>query len=50
MTEAMQEYIRAGDIFQVVPSQRFEVPFDAPAIDLYRALLADQPIALHVHS
>lgn len=28
MTSRMQEYIRAGDIFQVVPSQRFAVPFD----------------------
>ena len=43
MTEAMQEYIRAGDIFQVVPSQRFEVPFDSPAIDLYRALRLINP-------
>jgi anthranilate synthase component 1 len=43
MTEAMQEYIRAGDIFQVVPSQRFEVPFDAPAIHLYRALWLINP-------
>ncbi|MCE0498550.1 MAG: anthranilate synthase component I [Methylacidiphilales bacterium] len=43
MTEAMQEYIRAGDIFQVVPSQRFEVPFDHPPIDLYRALRLVNP-------
>jgi len=43
MTEAMQEYIRAGDIFQVVPSQRFEVPFDHPPIDLYRALRLINP-------
>jgi len=43
MTEAMQEYIRAGDIFQVVPSQRFEVAFDGPAIDLYRALRLINP-------
>jgi anthranilate synthase component 1 len=43
MTEAMQEYIRAGDIFQVVPSQRFEVPFNAPAIHLYRALRLVNP-------
>ena len=27
MVERAKEYIRAGDIFQVVPSQRFEVPF-----------------------
>jgi anthranilate synthase component 1 len=38
MTERMQEYIRAGDIFQVVPSQRFSVPFKGEAIELYRAL------------
>ncbi|MGF1678792.1 MAG: anthranilate synthase component I [Candidatus Methylacidiphilales bacterium] len=38
MTERMQEYIRAGDIFQVVPSQRFETAYDRAAIDLYRAL------------
>jgi len=43
MTEAMQEYIRAGDIFQVVPSQRFEVPFEGSAIDLYRALRLVNP-------
>jgi anthranilate synthase component 1 len=38
MTAAMQEYIKAGDIFQVVPSQRFTVPFAGDPIDLYRAL------------
>ncbi|MEM6822634.1 MAG: anthranilate synthase component I [Verrucomicrobiota bacterium] len=38
MTEQMQEHIRAGDIFQVVPSQRFEVAFEQHPIDLYRAL------------
>jgi anthranilate synthase component I len=43
MTESMQEYIRAGDIFQVVPSQRFEVPFDASPVDLYRALRLINP-------
>jgi len=43
MTEAMQEYIRAGDIFQVVPSQRFEVPFDGAPLDLYRALRLINP-------
>jgi anthranilate synthase component 1 len=43
MTEDMQEYIRAGDIFQVVPSQRFSVPFDRDPIDLYRALRLINP-------
>ncbi len=38
MTEVMQEYIRAGDIFQVVPSQRFAVPYEGEPIVLYRAL------------
>ena len=33
-----KEYIVAGDIFQVVPSQRFSVPFTLPAFALYRAL------------
>lgn len=32
------DYIRAGDIFQFVPSQRFQVPFDLPAFELYRSL------------
>jgi anthranilate synthase component 1 len=32
------EYIKAGDIFQVVLSQRFSIPFKLPAISLYRAL------------
>jgi len=33
-----KEYIVAGDIFQVVPSQRFEIPFELPPFNLYRAL------------
>jgi anthranilate synthase component 1 len=33
-----KEYIYAGDIFQVVPSQRFQVPFQLPPFALYRAL------------
>ena len=36
--ERAKEYIRAGDIFQVVPSQRFTVPFALPPFTLYRAL------------
>lgn len=38
MVEKAREYIRAGDIFQVVPSQRFQTPFDGDPVDLYRAL------------
>jgi anthranilate synthase component 1 len=33
-----KEYIAAGDVFQFVPSQRFETPFSGAAVDLYRAL------------
>ncbi len=33
-----KEYIAAGDIFQVVPSQRFRRPFALPPLQLYRAL------------
>ena len=33
-----KEYIKAGDIFQVVPSQRFEIPFSSPPFNLYRSL------------
>lgn len=32
------EYINAGEIFQLVPSQRFTIPFDLPAFELYRSL------------
>jgi anthranilate synthase component 1 len=36
--EKAKEYIRAGDIFQVVPSQRFRRSFSLPPFSLYRAL------------
>lgn len=38
-----KDYIRAGDIFQVVPSQRLSVPFRARPVDVYRALRALNP-------
>src|SRR6185503_2958348 len=38
MVERAKEYIRAGDIFQAVPSQRFHRPFTLPPFALYRAL------------
>jgi anthranilate synthase component 1 len=38
MVEKAKEYIRAGDIFQVVPSQRFRRAFSLPPFALYRAL------------
>jgi anthranilate synthase component I len=38
MVNRAEEYIRAGDIFQMVPAQRFETAFSGDALDLYRAL------------
>ncbi len=38
-----KEYIAAGDIFQVVLSQRFSVPFALPPFALYRALRRTNP-------
>jgi anthranilate synthase component 1 len=43
MVEKAKEYIRAGDIFQVVPSQRFAVRFSLPPLALYRALRRTNP-------
>jgi anthranilate synthase component 1 len=41
--EKSKEYIRAGDVFQVVLSQRLSVPFRARPVDVYRALRALNP-------
>ena len=38
-----QEYIKAGDIFQVVPSQRFQVETTARPFDIYRTLRVVNP-------
>jgi anthranilate synthase component I len=38
MVDTAKDYIRAGDIFQVVLSQRFSTPFTLPAFTLYRSL------------
>ena len=43
MVERAKEYIRAGDIFQVVPSQRLSVGFNARPVDVYLALRALNP-------
>ena len=37
------EYIRAGDIFQVVLSRRLEMPFAFPPLELYRTLRVVNP-------
>jgi anthranilate synthase component 1 len=42
------EYIRAGDLFQVVLSQRFELP-DCDGFSLYRTLRAASPAPYHFY-
>jgi anthranilate synthase component 1 len=34
----IKDYVLAGDVMQAVPSQRMSIPFDAPPLNLYRAL------------
>jgi len=43
MVARAKDYIAAGDIFQVVLSQRFSTPFDLPPFALYRALRRVNP-------
>lgn len=51
MVLAAKEYIRAGDIFQVVLSQRFSAKVDVPPFDLYRVLrsLNPSPYMFYLH-
>lgn len=44
-----KDYIQAGDIFQVVPSQRFSARFKHKSISLYRALRRLNPSAFMFH-
>ncbi|MFN3647844.1 MAG: anthranilate synthase component I [Gemmobacter sp.] len=41
--ERAKDYIRAGDIFQVVPSQRWAMDFPLPPFALYRSLRRTNP-------
>ena len=43
MVRKAKDYIAAGDVFQVVLSQRFEAPFALPPFSLYRALRRINP-------
>lgn len=43
MVEAAKEHIRAGDAFQIVLSQRFDVPTAATPLEIYRVLRATNP-------
>ncbi|HUY27345.1 MAG TPA: anthranilate synthase component I [Candidatus Binataceae bacterium] len=40
---AAKEYIAAGDVIQVVPSQRFEAPLTAHPFNIYRSLRSINP-------
>ena len=50
IVERAKSYIRAGDVFQVVPSQRFRRAFSLPSFSLYRALrrLNPSPFLYHL--
>ena len=41
--ERIKEYTQAGDVMQVVLSQRLSIPFSSPSINLYRALRSLNP-------
>ena len=43
VVEQAKEYIRAGDVIQVVPSQRFEAPIDVDPFNIYRSLRTVNP-------
>ncbi|WP_370892908.1 anthranilate synthase component I [Janibacter sp. GXQ6167] len=43
LVESAKEDIRAGEVFQVVLSQRFSMPCDVEALQVYRALRASNP-------
>lgn len=49
MVRKAQDYILAGDIFQVVLSQRFSMPFELPPFALYRALRRTNPSPFMYH-
>ena len=49
VVERCKEYIVAGDIFQVVPSQRFAMDVTVDALDIYRALRTVNPSPYMFH-
>ncbi|MEQ8825787.1 MAG: anthranilate synthase component I [Filomicrobium sp.] len=49
MVQRAKDYIVAGDIFQVVLSQRFSAPFELSALSLYRALRRINPAPFLFH-
>jgi len=49
MVDAAKAYIAAGDVFQVVLAQRFQLPFPLPPFQLYRALRRVNPSPFLYH-
>ncbi|MEM6682272.1 MAG: anthranilate synthase component I [Pseudomonadota bacterium] len=51
MVDTAKDYIGAGDIFQVVLSQRFSMPFPLSGFELYRSLRRTNPspFLFHLH-
>ena len=49
MVRTAQDYIAAGDIFQVVLAQRFTTPFPLPPFELYRSLRRINPSPFLYH-
>tara|TARA_X000000950_G_scaffold257016_1_gene323018 strand:+ start:70096 stop:71550 length:1455 start_codon:yes stop_codon:yes gene_type:complete len=49
IVETARDYIKAGDIFQVVPSQRFSCPYPYSSLAFYRALRSLNPSAFMFH-
>jgi len=43
MVNKVKDYVFAGDVIQVVPSQRLEVPVRSASFDIYRSLRAVNP-------
>ena len=43
LVEKTKEYVRAGDVIQVVLSQRFALPYESSPIELYRAIRTVNP-------
>ena len=46
--EVAKEHIVAGDIFQVVLAQRFDITLDADPFDVYSSAASGQPESVHV--
>jgi len=49
MVQRGKDFIAAGDVFQVVLSQRFDAPFALPPLALYRALRRTNPSPFLFH-